>query len=495
MNSYLVSGKDSVRLLLMTATPITQNPMELIQLVNLCKSPKEQMPSQFEDFAMSYLNESGEFTERGKHQYLDDIAGYVSYLNREKDARQFSQPIIEHISVPITDDVEQAKKFDKKIVRDYLESNAADLQSKIAENNELLKDELSDLDPNKFSFLNDICENLDGKSLSQCNKLVKSNIKQLVNEAKEEVRRIRDGIKELKDSIKAENASRKDSLKQVKENIEAYEQDYDEYKKTPLYALKNKCSVKITKPTELKEKLESEDAELIQYNEDIRNYNKKIEELRDQLKTEMIVYKMRMDRLKKILKTDLNDLERSVINMIVREVKTTRKNVLKIKNKTVREGEKTIKSSIQKTEKRKRMRFKAIKKTIKKIVKDNNRNKKTQEKEEKKMRKTLRKQGELKEEIKDKILVDLVEKYRTKIRTDLDSNIEETRQKEEEKAALKEQKRMLKETEKENKRAQKEIEKQAIKLQKQKEKDAVKREKATLKLQKMADKKTRKNKV
>jgi len=101
MNSYAVSGADSVKLLLMTATPITQSPMELIQLINLCKPIDEQMPTDFSEFSENYLNEMGQFTGKGRDKYLDDISGYVSYLNREKDARQFSQPQIEYVNTPI----------------------------------------------------------------------------------------------------------------------------------------------------------------------------------------------------------------------------------------------------------------------------------------------------------------------------------------------------------------------------------------------------------
>jgi len=53
MNSYEISGADSVKLLLMTATPITQNPLELIQLINLCKPIEEQMPTDFGEFSIN----------------------------------------------------------------------------------------------------------------------------------------------------------------------------------------------------------------------------------------------------------------------------------------------------------------------------------------------------------------------------------------------------------------------------------------------------------
>lgn len=104
-HSYQVSGSQSVRLLLMSATPMGESGLELIQLLNLCKDPSEQIPETLENFATQYLNDStGAFTSRGKTQYLNDIAGMVSYLNRESDKQLFAQPIIEHIHVPLLED-------------------------------------------------------------------------------------------------------------------------------------------------------------------------------------------------------------------------------------------------------------------------------------------------------------------------------------------------------------------------------------------------------
>jgi len=97
MESYIKSGDDSVRLLLMTATPITESPMELIKLLNLCKSPDEQMPETFDEFSEEYLNHEGNFTAAGADHYARDINGLVSYLNREFDVRQFAQPKIHFV--------------------------------------------------------------------------------------------------------------------------------------------------------------------------------------------------------------------------------------------------------------------------------------------------------------------------------------------------------------------------------------------------------------
>ena len=112
MRSYEFSGDNSVRLLLMTATPITVDAMEMVKLVNLCKPAKEQMPDHFYAFTDQYLEEAtGQFTVRGRKRYLDDIAGYVSYLNLEKDAREFSQPIITRVPVPLFRDEEEMRLF------------------------------------------------------------------------------------------------------------------------------------------------------------------------------------------------------------------------------------------------------------------------------------------------------------------------------------------------------------------------------------------------
>lgn len=98
--SYKVSGKDSVRLLLMSATPYTSDPMDLIKIINLLR--QEDMPEDFEAFKKAYLDDHSKFTTSGARIYLDNIAGYISFLNREKDARQFAYPVYYHINVPMS---------------------------------------------------------------------------------------------------------------------------------------------------------------------------------------------------------------------------------------------------------------------------------------------------------------------------------------------------------------------------------------------------------
>jgi hypothetical protein len=106
-NSYKVSGPDSARVLLMTATPYNESPMELMKLLNLCRIEADHLPEEMPKFIEKYMDGTGNFTQEGLLSYMNAIAGQISYLNREADPSQFAQPIFADIVVPIStyDDV------------------------------------------------------------------------------------------------------------------------------------------------------------------------------------------------------------------------------------------------------------------------------------------------------------------------------------------------------------------------------------------------------
>jgi hypothetical protein len=496
MNSYQLSGANSVKLLLMTATPITENPMELIQLINLCKPIDKQLPNNFNDFSKKYLDEVGDFTTKGREHFLDDIAGHISYLNREKDARQFAQPIIEYIDVPITNDVSQVEKFDKKIVREIMNPNVVDLQEKIAETNKKLQGELSDLDKNKFKFLkNEICNELEGKTKSQCEKIVNNNIKLLVNEAKAEVKNIRDEIKEMKEMIKQRNAVKKEALGNIKLNIETLNDEYEKYKGTTIYSIKNNCGVKVSEVVPLKTLIKQHPI-IMQYDNEINEYNNKIQQLHDNLKLDINSYKQKINNLKKLMKMDLNDLEKRVVSMNIRDVRKTQREVMKIKNKEMTDIEKILKEDIKKTQKKKDKKYKVVRKTIKNMIKDEKRKNKEREKEEKKLLKLQRQQEDHVEEINHELLQGLVHKYRGKIMDDMIELDEKMMEKEN----IRNEKE-IKKQEREREKIKKEIEKLSKKMEKQKERENKKKQQQELretkkheKLLNVNAKKTLKNK-
>jgi hypothetical protein len=506
MHSYQLSGRDSVKLMLMTATPITQDPMELIKLVNLCKPIDRQIPDHFDEFSQLYLDEMGEFTEKGRGQYLDDIAGHISYLNREKDARQFAQPLIHPVLVPIVDKsgLVAAKKFDKKIVRDIMNSDVSDLIAKIDEKNQELVGELSEIDASTFAFLKEeVCEGIEGgKHLKACEKVVNTNIKRLVAEARIHVKQIRADIKELKDAIAERNSGRKDALALVKGNREALLEEYDEYKGSLLYSMKNKCSMKVTSKATLQEKIK-EHPDVAQIDLEIDEQGARIREMQERLKTQIGLYKTRIAYLKKELKTQMTAEEKVALRSSMLEEAKYFHKIVVAKRKYNNKTEKEIKKSIKELEKTRKNKYAAAKNTIKSQIKDEKKKQKQIKKEEVKLRKTLRKQGALKEEIKHDLLKNLTQKYRSKIMedlVDLDEQMVEAGRAKEEKALAKAAEKERKQAEKMREQAIKAIEKANAKEEARKTKKAqadLKKaekaeEKARIKAEKAANK-TKKN--
>jgi len=100
-DSYNKSGKNSVRPLLMTATPITDSPKELFEIINtLIPEPEDRFVG-LEEFRSKYTNTDGAISEAGKTYYKERADGIVSYLNREFDPTTFAQPKFQTISVPV----------------------------------------------------------------------------------------------------------------------------------------------------------------------------------------------------------------------------------------------------------------------------------------------------------------------------------------------------------------------------------------------------------
>ena len=134
-NSYAVSGKDSARVLLMTATPYNESPMELMSLLNLCREKSRALPTELPQFIEKYMGADGGFTTAGLKTYMDDVAGQISYLNREADPSQFAQPVFAEVVVPIST-IDSVSEGDGSGALD-LRKEAADL----LEEQRLLRDE------------------------------------------------------------------------------------------------------------------------------------------------------------------------------------------------------------------------------------------------------------------------------------------------------------------------------------------------------------------
>ncbi len=98
-NSYRVSGKDAVKVLLMTATPITDNPEGLFRLLNLLIPQENRRFPTVEEFRTKYTKEDGSITAEGEAFFQSHARGLISYLNREFDPSAFAQPEFHRLKI------------------------------------------------------------------------------------------------------------------------------------------------------------------------------------------------------------------------------------------------------------------------------------------------------------------------------------------------------------------------------------------------------------
>jgi hypothetical protein len=102
-NSFEKSGKDSLKLLIMTATPITEDPMSCVKIINLLMPIAEQFPEDFGKFKNEYCQDNGLFTENGAIKFMNKVAGLISYIDRSQDRSSFAYPIIDDIMLRVDD--------------------------------------------------------------------------------------------------------------------------------------------------------------------------------------------------------------------------------------------------------------------------------------------------------------------------------------------------------------------------------------------------------
>jgi hypothetical protein len=98
-NSYAVSGDDSVRPLVMTATPITDTPKELFEILNILIPEQKDRLMGFEEFRTKYSDVEGHIDGDGQTYFQNKAKGLISYLNREFDPTTFAQPRFHQVIV------------------------------------------------------------------------------------------------------------------------------------------------------------------------------------------------------------------------------------------------------------------------------------------------------------------------------------------------------------------------------------------------------------
>jgi len=526
MHSYAVSGPDSVRVLLMTATPITLDAMEMIKLLNLCRPIEQQLPASFETFQRDFLDDQGHFTGKGKNTFLDEIAGHISYLNREKDARQFSQPMIERVLVPIIKDESLIQKFDKVSKEDIVLSG---LKQEIEEQTEELQGDIQEIDPQRFAYMSLNCEKATGLPEKKCNKITKQYIRELVKDLKSKKGELKQKIKDLKEKIKKTKISNSTSLKKVRENIKKYPKKYEEFKKTPYYSLKSECSTESKSNREVMHDLQSNPV-ILKYTTEAEEHEKEIQQMKESLKIHADAYKIKQKQLKQaysdLKKNDggeIGELETNVLQKAIKTNEIIHKGQEKDLKKEISERIVIHKSEIKKLNKTRKNTYNRVKKSLIKQIRMGEKTKKQTRKEEIKLNKIKREEGEYMEfaseslqkivndkeedlkaaievaeeeyinhdkqnqEVKTRKLRDKEEKKEEKQKHREEAKTRKLRDKEERRDKLKEDK-LKKREEKNTRKIRDKEQKQKDKEQKQKDKEQKQKDKE----QKQKDKETRK---
>ena len=239
--SYKISGKDSCRPLLMTATPIMSDPMDFIRLLNLID--EKQIPVKTNEFLEEFpLDTKLNFKPKAIRKFQSIMKGKISYLNRSWDPRQFTQPQFHTIVTNISDESKEGtiKYFDginkcnKKSVNEQIINRHNSIKT------EKIEDQIDELRRRIW----EADENMKIE-LSQAIRGTKTNIKKKYTLRK---KNIKDSIKNRKktlkklvtDNLKLEKklkTQRNKCIKNVdKERIKSLEM-------TQKYTLRKKCKL------------------------------------------------------------------------------------------------------------------------------------------------------------------------------------------------------------------------------------------------------------
>ena len=115
--------------------------MDLIKILNMMR--EENIPDTFEEFKKQYLTDTNKFTDDGAVKYLDNIAGYISYLNREKDVRQFAYPVFYEVKTLMSkqpgNDMNRLKDQLFKVSNSQIEMKDIKLKGKSKEDKAIIK--------------------------------------------------------------------------------------------------------------------------------------------------------------------------------------------------------------------------------------------------------------------------------------------------------------------------------------------------------------------
>ena len=206
-NSYKVSGTNSCKLLIMTATPFTNSPLELFSLINLFIEHKsDKITTNKEEFKKQFMTSENILSTNGVKLLANKLTGLISYLNREKDPTQFAQPIMINVPILMTH-IETEELRDAVYLNTTVHNVAKDVEEQIASIKEKIKNMKTEYKMKK-TVLSESKSTYSKQEYSTLNDNLKALLKQ-IKDLEEELNNYKNSkfestmkIKELKEKVK-----------------------------------------------------------------------------------------------------------------------------------------------------------------------------------------------------------------------------------------------------------------------------------------------------
>ena len=280
---------------------------------------------------------------------------------------------------------------------------------------------------------------------------------------------------------------KKENLVKIAAKIESSPEEYENFKQGAYYNLKTKCGKTIRSESDLLK--EHPDIEAFVRADQAQT--QKIKEMEDMLKISEDGFKNKIKDLKLMLKTDLRDIERNVVKLVIKDTQKNAATAKRHNQKTFGEQVLIVNKTRKSIEKQRKKRISSLVQELKVQLKDEKQEKKEILNGEKALKKELRKQEDYMDDIKHGVLTGLVDKYRGIMKEQLAEETAKENAKKAAKAAKEDAKNTLKlqkEAANNTKKLQKEAANKTKKLQKEANKQQKEAANKTKKLQKEAEK-------
>jgi hypothetical protein len=249
-NSYSVSGKDSCKLLLMTATPIADDAMEFLKLINLTMGEESaRFPTTFDTFANEYLSTRtmNTFTTSGATEFQKRLKGSISYLDRRNDPRQFTQAVFYDIPVQssVSNNFTSLEDCVKTAQVNYDKSYSDDIKpmKESYENNDKVMDEVKKELKSSSASVSALKKELKKKKVEgeDTKKAQLKVFEDIVETLKNSIKNMKKKLKDAKNDISKNDKSLKETLKKAKAECKSSENNRLDQKSS----LKKECGVEV----------------------------------------------------------------------------------------------------------------------------------------------------------------------------------------------------------------------------------------------------------